>query len=96
MPDIDILIQEYGATPVLQGLHGLMGVSKEQVDKATIDIMVVVEKGMTSGKTSIMFLLTHSGQKCYAETSLALLQTMVTVANGADKRFEEKRQYGTN
>lgn len=55
----------------------------------SLDEMVVVERGMVSGKTSIMLLLSQHGRYFHAETSLDMLRTLTAGANGADERFKE-------
>lgn len=59
--------------------------------KTTKDFTVgILEGGMRSGKTSLMFILQHSdGSSSIAEMSAAQFEMLIQVVRGATQRFDD-------
>lgn len=57
-----------------------------------LDTVVIIENGMQSGKTSMLFSIKlPDGSSVFAQTSVALFNSMVATLKGAEMRFEDNK-----
>jgi hypothetical protein len=82
MISINIKISEVGNPPLWPEIKPKL--------KGNLTKVGVLEAGMQSGATSLWFIVETPEGAVVAETSLAILNQIHAVANGADKHFKEK------
>lgn len=64
------------------------GVTSENIEKAEELTVAILEGGMESGKTSIMFILRDGNKAKVGEMSAAQMEMLIGAFKGAIQRFE--------
>lgn len=80
-----IIKKKNDPTPALEGIT-----SDTKIVNGTIDTMIILEGGMESGKTAVVFHINlPDGSVLIAQTSAAIFETMAGALRGAEQRFED-------
>jgi hypothetical protein len=73
--------------PAIEGIN-----SPNDYTEVELKTVAILESGLTSGKTSIMFHFeTGDGKKYIAQTSANMLRNIAGILQGAEARFEEAK-----
>jgi hypothetical protein len=73
---------------VANGMELMEGIPKESVSTAKDFSVAILESGMVSGKTSLMFILKDGNKAKIAEMSAAQFEMLVGAVKGAVERFK--------
>ena len=91
MPEFKVDILPVGAPPPNIG-HKIT-----KIKEGEIIHVGVLENGTESGQTTLYITIDmHNGEHVCCQTTLNLLNMLHGIANGADKRFKECKDYGKN
>lgn len=87
MPHVKVIIKEKEDTKsIVQELNLV-----SPIQQVELSHFIILEAGMKSGKTSVMFhFKLANGTSVIAETSAAIFNGMASAVKGAVIRFEEK------
>lgn len=87
--ELDIKISNKGDAPLFPEFA-------DKVVEGEFDKVGILEGGTMNGNTSIYFIAQTPHGPIGLQMTLNMLNGLVAIANGADKRFKEKHTYGQN
>lgn len=90
MPKIVIKVIEKGQ-PIIETVLNEKQGEKKEFKIGRMETVGILEKGMVSGKTSLMFhIITEDGQNIIVETSALILAGIYSSVKGAELGFKNK------
>jgi hypothetical protein len=89
MPHVKLNVVINTLADARAGIPIVEGCTRENITQADQLTIGILESGMTSGRTSLMFILTmNDGTFKVAECSAAQFEMLIGAVRGAVKRFE--------